>query len=439
MKDKNIENKTSASSENLRGTPQSAVRTEKPLTVRKNWLRTLGIILCAAALTLGIVFGVGNIFKTEDDFKIYAANEQAAADWVKAVGDSLADSTGATYTVRLEADWGAEGESFGSGTGYTNGALYIPAGAKIELDLNGHTLSRNLSTSKSNGYVINVAGQFTLKDTSGTQLGMVTGGYNATVSSGGGVFVNNGGVFNFIGGNVANNTNSASDNTGAGGVFIGQNSTLNMYEGAKISGNSGTGLSCMNNSHITISGGTVTGNSSRRYAGGIVFSYTSANVSNLTVSNNVLLSTSTESWHVAGIYATKSTINMTNCTITGNVSQATNNADDAGAIWIYNYSNLTLDNCYIAENTSVKGVGGILTKSTLLIKNCVVSANQGVYGGLFYHQNNHDVNEYIQNCTIQDNIGTKAGAIYGAMSAAVPQRAVPYSMFWRNFLAFLAL
>ena len=220
MKDKNIENKVSASSENLRGTPQSAQRTEKPLKVRKNLLKTLFIILCAAALTLGIVFGVGNIFKTEDDFKIYAANEQAAADWVKAVGDSLADSTGATHTVRLEADWGAEGGSFGTGTGYTNGALYIPAGAKIELDLNGHTLSRNLSAGTSNGYVIYVAGNFTLTDTSGTTLGIVTGGYNATVNSGGGVFVNNGGVFNFIGGNVANNTNSASDNTGAGGVFI---------------------------------------------------------------------------------------------------------------------------------------------------------------------------------------------------------------------------
>ena len=59
MKDKNIENKVSASSENLRGTPQSAQRTEKPLKVRKNWLRIFGIILCAAALTLGIVFGVG--------------------------------------------------------------------------------------------------------------------------------------------------------------------------------------------------------------------------------------------------------------------------------------------------------------------------------------------------------------------------------------------
>lgn len=146
---------------------------------------------------LGIVFGVGNIFKTEDNFKIYAANEQAAADWQKAIADSLADATGATYKVTLQADWGAEGGSFGSGTGYTYGALNVPKDAKIELDLNGHTLSRNLSAARSNGYVINVAGEFTLKDTSGTQLGMVTGGNNNTSNSAGGIYVNNSGTFNF--------------------------------------------------------------------------------------------------------------------------------------------------------------------------------------------------------------------------------------------------
>ena len=420
MKDKNIENKTSASSENLRGTPQSAVRTEKPLTVRKNWLRTLGIILCAAALTLGIVFGVGNFFKTEDNFKIYAANAQAAADWQKAIADSLADSTGATYTVRLEADWGAEGGNFGSGTGYTYGALNVPKDAKIELDLNGHTLSRNLSAARSNGYVINVAGEFTLKDTSGTQLGMVTGGNNNTSNGAGGIYVNNSGTFNFEGGNVANNSYSGGSQNGSGGVYIFTNSNLNMSEGAKISGNNRKGLSCHNYGQINITGGTVSGNSSKDFTAGINLGSTyssksSFNASNLTISNNVLLSSSVETYHGAGVYMNNSgTVNLTNCTITGNISQATNHElYDAGAIYNRN-TVLVLDNCYISENTSVQGVGGINVygaAASLNLKNCTISDNEGVYGAMYFFRTDDITSTTIQGCTIQGNTGTYASAI----------------------------
>ena len=351
MKDKNIENKVSASSENLRGTPQSAQRTEKPLKVRKNWLRIFGIILCAAALTLGIVFGVGNIFKTEDNFKIYAANEQAAADWTKAVGDSLADSTDAVYKVTLQADWGAEGGSFGTGTGYTNGALYIPAGAKIELDLNGHALSRNLSSARANGYVIYVSGEFTLSDSSGTQLGIVTGGYNSSGSSAGGVHVAANSTFNFEGGNISNNT--CSGGVGGGGIYTVAGSTMNMGPGAKISSNTSTSTVTTHSSPGGIvtygtfnsTGGTITGNTGVQAGAAKLMAKIAIN--NLTVTDNVSTGSNNNGYSNGGIitdYDTEGTIE--NCTITGNRGLKDTNSG-CGGVGLWNKKLITLKNCLI--------------------------------------------------------------------------------------------
>lgn len=95
-----------------------------------------------------------------------------------------------------------------------------------------------------------------------------------------------------------------------------------MSEGAKISGNYGKGLSCHNYGQINITGGTVSGNSSKDFTAGINLgsiysSKSSFNASNLTISNNVLLSSSVETYHGAGVYMNKSgTVNLTNCTIT---------------------------------------------------------------------------------------------------------------------------
>ena len=359
MKDKNIENKVSASSENLRGTPQSAQRTEKPLKVRKNWLRTLGIILCAAALTLGIVFGVGNIFKTEDDFTIYAANAKAKSDWSNAVADSI--STGEEKTVKLTASWGADSDStytrsFGTGTGFTVGALYVPNNAKIVLDLNGYTLSRNLSAAREYGYVIYCYGTLTIRDTSSTQLGIITGGYSSTRRTGSGIHIT--GVVNFEGGNITNN--KFANSYGAAGVFINDGGTFNM-SGGKITSNSAGNYECATGGILAFgefaaTGGTISGNSSGgdNSAGGINFYGGSPNLNNVTISNN----TSTAQTGSAGGIRYTSTGLIENCTFSGNSSQCSTYGGGAMVFSSGTYSDRpTFRNCVFENNVNNNGAG----------------------------------------------------------------------------------
>ena len=76
-----------------------------------------------------------------------------------------------------------EGDSF----------LYVPAGASAELDLNGHSIDRQLTAAAENGYVLRVDGTLTLKGSSDSSGNRITGGYNS--GNGGGIFINSGAVF----------------------------------------------------------------------------------------------------------------------------------------------------------------------------------------------------------------------------------------------------
>lgn len=157
--------------------------------------------------------------------------ENFADGWNAATGSgSTAD-----ITVKLLADWKADENGFfsttttpgfnqGSGTAnnYT-GSIRVPKGTSIVLDLNGHTVDRNLKSSKANGYILVVNGTLTLKDTQGG--GTLTGGYDTeaggisvyggtftmeggTVSGnrGAGVYSLRSGVFHMKGGSITNNT-----------------------------------------------------------------------------------------------------------------------------------------------------------------------------------------------------------------------------------------
>lgn len=104
---------------------------------------------------------------------------------------SLADmwSKAATSggTVKLLRDIKADANgSFGTGTGIDGNGTLVLAGKSVTLDLNGHTLDKNLSSSSAQAdrhiFKISAAGTLTIKDTSEDDTGKITGG-NATVGS----------------------------------------------------------------------------------------------------------------------------------------------------------------------------------------------------------------------------------------------------------------
>ncbi|MDE5896410.1 MAG: hypothetical protein K2H43_01190 [Clostridia bacterium] len=216
------------------------------------------------------------------------ASAAPADDWKTAI-DSATATTPATF--KMTAAWSATANStagFGTTSGYyLNGALYVPAGKKVILDLNGQTLNRNCSSAIANGYVIYVAGDLVITNSSGSH-GYIQGGYSSTSRTAGGVHIAAGGSLTLEAGSGAGvpyiRNNKTSNTYGGAGVYVG--GTFNMT-GGYITGNSTANTYSAGGVHIaaggvfTMSGGTIQSNTtgSNNYSVGGVFLYNNASSS----------------------------------------------------------------------------------------------------------------------------------------------------------------
>ena len=182
--------------------------------------------------------------------------------------------------------------------------LIVKEGKKATIDLCGHTLSRGLSgssTSGSKGHVIEVQRNATLKlsDTEGG--GCVTGGH----ADSGGAIYNRGTV---IIEHVIITGNKATANGGA----ICNRGVMTINKGTTISGNEasdGGGIYNEKNGgndyigELTITGGSITGNTSTQYGGGGITNKGILTMTGGTVTGNTCAS------HGGGIYS-HGTVNM---------------------------------------------------------------------------------------------------------------------------------
>ena len=136
-----------------------------------------------------------------------------------------------------------------------DGALNVPVGRNVRIDLNGKTIDRGLKNEQpvKDGNVIDVKGTLTV-----TGSGTITGGKNS--DDGGGVIVD-GGTFNLTGGTIKGNAANC-----GGGVFVTNSGEFNMYvetgkEAPVITGNTadvnGGGVYVAENGTFTLSGGIV--------------------------------------------------------------------------------------------------------------------------------------------------------------------------------------
>ena len=134
--------------------------------------------------------------------------EEIAKAWVDAIKESI-ENDGAQATFTLEDNWTAAADteyttSFGADaedatvSAFHNGRIFVPAAANILLDLNGFTISRNLTEAVADGSVIYVECSLEITDSSDEgdggdgviNYGKITGGY--TTGGGGGVGVEGG-------------------------------------------------------------------------------------------------------------------------------------------------------------------------------------------------------------------------------------------------------
>ena len=171
-----------------------------------------------------------------------------------------------TITFQLNSDWVAvdgrfSGVPFNTSTGADNntyssggnisidetGAIHIPAGKRIILDLNGHKIDRQLlkATMKSTTAVVQNYGTLTIKDSSATNAngtngtGEICGGWNANwATGGGGTNLGRAGGGVYSDGPLTLESGSVCDNISAygGGIFIDSHGTF-LMTGGSIAGN----------------------------------------------------------------------------------------------------------------------------------------------------------------------------------------------------------
>ena len=162
--------------------------------------------------------------------------------------------------------------------GATDSFLEVPSGHHVILDLNGHTINRNLSESRQEGFVIKVNGinsshaSLVIRDSRGG--GTITGGFDGLsngYSVAGGIYVVYGDL-TLKGGSITGNKCTFN---GGGGIQVNQGTVT--ITGGSITGNvantingaarAGGGVYVVN-STLTVTGGSITGNGTGGYLPG---------------------------------------------------------------------------------------------------------------------------------------------------------------------------
>ena len=154
-------------------------------------------------------------------------------------GSGYTGSQSAIFKLGL-MDWAFLQEQFTAGKNVrlsndvaaasTDSHLLIPQGKSVVLDLNGHTINRNLSSPTDNGYVFRVEGGLTVCDNSTNQTGTIKGGNNT--GDGGAFYVNYGSSLTFQGGQIKSNHAQ-----NGGGIYSDYESSAVKIEGGKITNN----------------------------------------------------------------------------------------------------------------------------------------------------------------------------------------------------------
>lgn len=181
------------------------------------------------------------------DNELFFLSPNNDENWKYAVNASL-ENKGKTQTVRLTGDWLASETTssttykteFGTdNNAYRYGALYVPVGASVELDLAGHTISRNLTAPSRFGNVISVLGTLTIVDTSDDGTGKISGGrlnQADTYVYSAGVHVAGKGKFSLLGGSITGNTEIANGNVSSA-VYVQSGATF-VLKDASVTANS---------------------------------------------------------------------------------------------------------------------------------------------------------------------------------------------------------
>jgi len=246
----------------------------------------------------------------------------------------------------------------------------------------------------------------------------ISAGVTATIQD---VTIRNGSAF--LGGGIYNNgTVTISNGTlsgnsagyGGGGILNGggatatiSNSTLSSNSAAVVAGG------ILNEGTLTISNSTLSSNSATAGAGGILNGGT-LTISNSTLSSNSAPGSSNSGPGGAGGILNGGTLTISNSTLSGN------SADFDGGIFNDFGATATISNSTLSSNSAAVDAGGIVNGGTLTISNSTLSSNSaGVYGGGIYN-NGFGATVTISNSTLSGNsAGVYGGGIYNVGTVTI--------------------
>ena len=297
----------------------------------------------------------------------------AAGDTVREVSTwaQLQQALDSSGSIRLTADITA-----GSGDRclivyYTN-----------DLDLNGYTIDRHLSSSTTDGYVFYVSGSLTISDSSPGQTGKITGGY---AEAGGGICVTGSSQkakLTLTGGSITGNRSSA---VGSGGAGI-----RAQY--------------C----DIVISGGKITGNTANANGGGVYLYGAQNKYTTLTMTGGEI-SGNTAGSNGGGIYSyLYTTVTINGGTVSDNTANENTTTDGAGG-GVFVAGSLSLNGGVICRNSAARG-GGVASTSSFSMTDGTISGNlaSSLGGGIFLGAGTAN----MSGGSISGNSGARGGGIF---------------------------
>ena len=280
-----------------------------------------------------------------------------------------------------------------AGTG--NVGLTIPAKKKITLDLAGHTLDRGLTDAAPLGYVIEVLGELTLKDSK--SKGKLIGGYNA--EHGGAIVVSKNAKLTLVSGILDGNKSAF----GGGAIYVHPKGAFTMKGGTiKNSVSHGFGAVYVDGGRFEMKGGSINGNTvlGEGFGGGVYMSDSSLTMSGGTISGN-------KAQDGGGLYLDRNSFTMSGGTISNNTCDK-----NGGGLLVYN-NDCRITGGTISGNTSNDSGGGIcLTHGALKLGSCTISDNTAKgesYGGGIYIS---DGSLNIEGTKIKGNAAGSGGGVY---------------------------
>ncbi len=212
---------------------------------------------------------------------------------------------------------------------------------------------------------------------------------------GGGIRCHNNSSPNILGNNIRGNwTENTTYGTGGGIHCYNSNpDIINNIINDNVARENGAGIACEANSNPTIDSCTINGNSANDEGGGIYCDDSGPFITNCTIYGNRAIE-----YTGGGVCCfNNSHALLSGDTISGNF------ADDCGGGIYSGYSNPSILNCVIIEDSAFTGGGIFLANSNADINNCTISDNftYGHGGGITCFENSDAT---IFNCIIDGNV-----------------------------------